>query len=108
MRLATRGVSWISSTTRPSCQLIRGPRKLTATATEFVGISVSPVPLFEPWVPVHVVSVRLPESRVLLFLEGESSDPFRALPEIKVGNQAPDGPAVLGMQRQPVVLEHHP
>src|ERR1700736_4034814 len=108
-RLATRGVSWTSSVTLPSCQFNkRGPRALTALASELVGISVSPVPLLAPWIAIVVVAVRLPEARLVLLHQSDAPDPLGALPEVEVRDEHPCGATVLGVQRLAVELEHDP
>src|SRR5918997_6213422 len=70
--------------------------------------SVTLVPLLAPGVTEVVVAVLLPEPRLVARHQGELADPLRALPEVQVRHQQPDGTAVLDGQRLAVVLPHHP
>ena len=49
------------------------------------------VALFVPGVAAHVVAVALPESRLVLRQEFKAADPFGALPEVEVRNDAAAG-----------------
>src|SRR5437899_548646 len=106
-RLATLGVSWITSAISPTVHTSR-PRELTAAASESVGISISPVPLLPPWISVVVVAVRLPESGLIPFRERQTPNPFRALPQIKVWDEQPGRTAMLRVKRLAVVLVSDP
>jgi len=52
-----------------------------------------------------VISQRLPEARPILIDEFQPADPFRALPEIEVGNHEAGGTTVLGSQLVIVIVE---
>src|SRR3954452_22120230 len=66
---------------------------------------VAAVALFEPLVAAVVVAERLPEPGLVLRLEPETAQPFRALPEIPSRDDQSGGPAMLGREPSPVVLE---
>src|SRR5439155_7393906 len=70
--------------------------------------SVARVPLLAPWVPVHVVTVRLPEACFVVVHQLEATDPLGALPEVEVRDEQPRGAAVLRRQRLAVVAERDP
>ena len=55
--------------------------------------------LFLPRVGVVVVAVALPEPEDVVVEELEAADPLRALPEIALGDEQPERPAVLGLER---------
>ena len=64
-----------------------------------------PEALLGPGIPAHVVAVLLPEAGVVLRQNLEPSHPLRALPEIEVRHQQPNGAAVFRRQRLAVVGE---
>src|SRR5918993_1335920 len=70
--------------------------------------SVTMVPLLPPGVAEVVVAVLLPEPGLVARHQGELADPLRALPEVEVRDQQPDGTTVLDGQRLPVELPDHP
>src|SRR5690242_3470107 len=91
----------------PNCH-VRGPREVTSKALTSWGFLIAPVPLFQPRVSADVVAVRLPEARMLLFLQTDPTDPLRALPEVEVRDEKTDRAAVLGVQRLTVELVGNP
>jgi hypothetical protein len=72
-------------------------------ATGF-GTLVTVVPLFPPGVTVVVVSVHLPEPRLVVLHEAKAAYPLGGLPEIEVWHQEARWPAVFGRERLTVVL----
>ena len=51
-----------------------------------------------------MIAERLPEPRLVPFLEPQAADPLGALPEVSRGDYQACGATVLGRQRRPVVL----
>src|SRR5262245_6825010 len=66
------------------------------------------VALFSPWVPIHVIAVGLPETRLIRITQAEAAPPLGALPEVQVRHQQPRGAAVLGLKWPAVIAECHP
>src|SRR6478672_12343358 len=82
-----------------------GPRGSAARAASHSGMIRTPVALLMPGIAPHVVSVLLPEARVVLLQQLKPADPLRALPEIEMGHQQTHRPAVLGREWLTVVAE---
>src|SRR5207253_4869283 len=57
------------------------------------------VALFAPGVAAHVVAVLLPETGTVAVHELEPAEPLGALPEVQVGHEQAQRPAVLGRDR---------
>ena len=55
-----------------------------------------------------VVPVELPEAALIMIEKGELGDPLGRLPEVQMGHQQPDRPAVITRQRLPVEAPDHP
>src|SRR5262245_45789551 len=68
---------------------------------------VTVVPLFAPRIAVAVVTIHLPESRLVVVHEAQAPDPLGGLPEIEMRHQEARGPAVLGCERLAVVFPDH-
>src|SRR6478672_7446246 len=126
LSITDRGVGWLTSTTfavdqppigagklsgrgRPSCPGSAGrPAGADPTACPAAAISVTLVPLFQPWVTPVVVAVALPESLLVMIHQGDPGDPFCALPEVQVRHQQPYRPAVIGRQWLALMRPHDP
>src|SRR5262249_40898013 len=63
------------------------------------------VALLGPRVGVYVVAVLLPESGWIDVEELEGAEPLRALPEVELGQDQPERPAVVGLEVAACVLE---
>lgn len=63
------------------------------------------VSLFNPGVTMIVVTVGLPETRMIVFCELNAFNPLGALPEIKPGNDQPYRVTMFGSQYLVVVLD---
>src|ERR1700677_4870479 len=98
-----RPVRWCEPTVSPMSR--RSPSRLPRG---WGRNSVALVPLFLPWVSVHVVAVGLPESGSVLVHELQAPDPLSALPEIQVRYQQPGRATVLGLKRGVCEAEGHP
>src|SRR5439155_1468790 len=72
------------------------------------GWSVTLVALLEPRVAVVVVAVAFPEPRLVVILELQAGDPFRALPEVQVRHQQPGRAPVLDRQGVSLVVPDNP
>src|SRR4029078_10387077 len=75
----------------------------SGSTTVLPGGSVATVALFAPWVAMVVIAKRLPEARVVLRQQPQSSHPLRALPEVEVRNHQARWAAVGWLQRLSVV-----
>src|SRR5690348_10807673 len=72
-------------------------------ATGF-GTLVTVVPLFAPRIAVAVVSIHLPESRLVVLHETQAAYPLRGLPEIQMRYEEARGPSVFRVERFAIVL----
>src|SRR6266851_365441 len=70
--------------------------------------SVAAVALLEPWVTVHVISVRLPEAGAVFGRQPETANPLGALPEVQMWHQQPRRAAVFWLERSTTEGESHP
>src|SRR4051794_22438611 len=102
---------WIGRRTPETVAVRQPPRGASATPgprTAPSRGSVTLVPLLTPGVAQVVVPVLLPEPGLVARHQCQPADPLRALPEVEVGHQQPDGATVLYRQRFAVELPHHP
>src|SRR5947209_6070234 len=87
------------ATPEPSAVRSRRPARPRGEAAK----SVALVALLPPRVTVVVVTVHLPEARLVVVEDLQAPHPLGALPEVEMGNQQPRGAAVLGGQRLALV-----
>src|SRR6185503_2093538 len=69
-----------------------------------IASSIAAIAFFEPLVTPVVIAKRLPEPRLILVLDAETTDPFGAFPEIPPRYDEPRGATVLRRKRLAVVL----
>src|SRR3954469_10044553 len=91
---------WIGRRTPVTVAVRQPPRGASAAPGPRISAgSVTLVPLLTPGVAQVVVPVLLPEPGLVARHQGQLADPLRALPEVEVGHQQPDGATVLDRQR---------
>src|SRR6266851_4656230 len=93
----------VSARTSMTVAVSHGPRRGGGG-----GRSVTLVTLLEPRVAVVVVAVAFPEPRLVVVLELQAGDPFRALPEVEVRHNHAGRPPVLERERGPLVVPDDP
>src|SRR5262249_43918989 len=71
-------------------------------------MSVAGVPLFPPWVSVHVVTIRFPETWLVVVEQLKATHPFGALPEVQVRDEQSCRAAVLRLERTALVAVGQP
>src|SRR3954467_2330392 len=101
---------WIGRRTPETVAVRQPPRGASGTPGPRMAPSgsVTLVPLLPPGVAEVVVPVLLPEAGLVARHQRQLADPLRALPEVEVRHQEPDGAAVLDRQRLAVELPHDP
>src|SRR6185369_2755574 len=94
MMLFTRLVSATMACTRPVCHAILGCCR---------GASIAVITLLPPGIAIVVITTRFPEPGLVLGHEAKPSQPFCALPEVKMRHQKSRGATVRRGKRQTLI-----